>query len=195
MKTIFKTLFVLFVVGCLAVNVIGVAGLGLLAAKDHGFSVQSPIVVAIEEQVQAPVESNPTQVSPAVENPAQPNLPVDSVTDFYGQACQLYGALIISPEEDWKVTVVESNGRIWQPCLPEEKDRPAFESSFTGRATGEFTFHGINATLWQDTDKDGTPDKVLAEKVGSKVVSIEAGGWYKVVHGAHNGGFDLVPLQ
>lgn len=146
------------------------------------------------DSTQAPAEV-PAQINTtAAQAPAQPILS-DSVTDFYGQACQLYGALIVGPEKDWKVTVFESNGRIWQPCLPEEKDRLAFESSFTGQTTGQFTFHGINATLWQDTDKDGTPDKVLAEKVGSKVVSIEAGGWYKVVHGAHNGGFDLVPLQ
>lgn len=72
-----KTLnIVLAVFGIIALCVVGtgVLGLGIVAAVDHGFSLQSPVVVATEEQVaQAPVEPNSTQQPAVVENtPAQP---------------------------------------------------------------------------------------------------------------------------
>lgn len=71
-----KTLnIVLAVISILALCVVGtgVLGLGALAAYDHNVRLQSPVMVVAEESVaQAPTETNPAQVSPVVENAAQP---------------------------------------------------------------------------------------------------------------------------
>lgn len=141
--------------------------------------------------------------NPVAENPAPANSASSwEVSGYNGAVCPKPDGMVdvISPENDYRTMVRMGDGRLFQPCLPEEEIRPSFESSFTGYCLGEastceMVVHTINSELWYDSDKDGTPDQKLAAYVGSKVVTIHNGGWYKIVAGESNGGLDLVPFS
>ena len=100
----------------------------------------------------------------------------------------LGSATIISQSSDWTVVVVETNGRIWNPCLLDGSIRPSFTVTFTAPATGTYTFNGVNASL----QLNGT---VIAENVNGKSVKLVQGKTYTVVNGPTNGGFELLPLS
>jgi hypothetical protein len=64
-------IFSVLVIGALCVVALGTLVIGGVVASDHGVRVQSPVVVATEEQVaQAPVESSPDAQAPEMSDPA-----------------------------------------------------------------------------------------------------------------------------
>jgi hypothetical protein len=171
-----------------------------------GASLANTYVPVAEPAVAQPVVSD-EGLAPVQQPEAQPEIsaPVNNdwdVVGFENAVCPRPDGMVdvISPENDFRTMVRMGDGRLYQPCLPEEAVRPVFDLSFTGYCVGEpetckMTVHTINSALWWDSDKDGDPDQMLASHVGSKVVTIHNGGWYKIVAGEHNGGLDLVPLR
>lgn len=128
--------------------------------------------------VQSLVQQPPAAAAPAAAAPAQ--------------STAVSQTAVISPEKDWKRVVYDGANRIWQDQLLSGSERPAFDCSFTAPFGGAAVFNGVNAELWLDSNKDGTPDTLIASKGNNISIVLIQDGWYKVVNGPFNGGFEIL---
>ena len=129
---------------------------------------------------------------PVLEEPALNEVVV--YPDGLGGECPAieYGQ-ILSPEKDWRRVVIDEKGeRIWNDSLPNGDERPAWETSFTGQWTGKSTLNAVNAEVLQDVNKDGLEMVKIGGGANNEIIDLVAGGWYKVINGNFNGGFEIL---
>ena len=90
---------------------------------------------------------------------------------------------------------MEAYGRIWFDQI--KNGHPYFEVSITVPMTDpaglgwKRVFNGVNGHLWYDSNRDGTPDTLIAELGNDIPVQLVPGGWYKIKCGEYNGTISL----
>lgn len=169
-------------------------------------TLQSTPTASVQEQVEATLTAmdSPTAVQPtSTVVPPTAQAPAATIPALMtDRACEFPAGMIdiVSPDQDWRVVVRMGDGREYQPCLPKESQRPAFEEAFTGYcpnevATCEMVYSGINSTLMWDSDKDGNAETEVVSHSNGDVITIHNGGWYLIKAGEYNGGISLDPVQ